>query len=706
MAGVTLGYLKYVLGFDSVAFRKGATEAEVRLNTMQKRMGKSFGLVSAGFKGLAAGLSIGLFVNGVRGALEYAGSLGEVAQQLGVTTTDLQKFRYAAGQVGVDQEKLEAGLSKLTVTLGNLAAGSAAPAKAFAAIGLSAKDLAGVDTGTALRLIADGLGKIPDRAERAAVEVALFGKAGAALDNLLAGGSRALNELARAAEELGMVLSPDQIARADEAADKFAAVQTVLKAKIAGVVADNANSIIALADGLGYLISKAGEAASRMTAFYRTLVIGQARWVAANPKMATTLFGNKGAAAMLRGGAEALRSNISDATPRAPEPVTRSTSTISDFKAGGGGGGGSRDHSAEDAERKRVEALRDAFAFDEELRQGAAAILRAQQDLSSDYVERTALSIQLLDLDKASYQSELAFKVASGELTDAKARQLLAAKDRVNGLERDKVLADEEAERREGYNELEQVNFDVAKQKLESELQLATTASEQRDIRLRLLDLDYRQEKARLEAVIADEKISYAAREEARRRLAALNSTRANDQQGVVNATRGPMEDYLASVPDSAAKMEEALQRVKVRGIDALSDGLTEVAMGTAKLGDVFRSVAQGIIADLIRIGIQKMIVNLIGSISGTPGIAGARAAGGPVSLGKSYLVGEKGPEIFTASRSGKIISNDDAKRLGGGGGNTFNFQIPPGMTPDQGRATGYQLGRAFQRQLAGSTNR
>ena len=38
--------------------------------------------------------------------------------------------------------------------------------------------------------------------------------------------------------------------------------------------------------------------------------------------------------------------------------------------------------------------------------------------------------------------------------------------------------------------------------------------------------------------------------------------------------------------------------------------------------------------------------------------IDGARAEGGPVSAGKNYLVGERGPEIFSPSSSGSIIPN------------------------------------------------
>jgi hypothetical protein len=49
-------------------------------------------------------------------------------------------------------------------------------------------------------------------------------------------------------------------------------------------------------------------------------------------------------------------------------------------------------------------------------------------------------------------------------------------------------------------------------------------------------------------------------------------------------------------------------------------------------------------------------------------GIAGARWSGGPVSGGSSYIVGERGPEIFTPSGSGMITAN--------GAGGTTNVTV------------------------------
>lgn len=48
-----------------------------------------------------------------------------------------------------------------------------------------------------------------------------------------------------------------------------------------------------------------------------------------------------------------------------------------------------------------------------------------------------------------------------------------------------------------------------------------------------------------------------------------------------------------------------------------------------------------------------------------------ARAAGGPVSAGESYLVGERGPELFTPSRSGAIVPN--------GAGASISVTVAPG---------------------------
>ena len=93
----------------------------------------------------------------------------------------------------------------------------------------------------------------------------------------------------------------------------------------------------------------------------------------------------------------------------------------------------------------------------------------------------------------------------------------------------------------------------------------------------------------------------------------------------------------------------------------------------------------------------------LFGKIAGIFG--GKRASGGPVSAGRAYLVGEKGPELMVPSGMGRIIPNHE---LSGGGGVVVNIAIS-GVQDARGlRESANQVaarsGQAVQRALARNT--
>lgn len=67
--------------------------------------------------------------------------------------------------------------------------------------------------------------------------------------------------------------------------------------------------------------------------------------------------------------------------------------------------------------------------------------------------------------------------------------------------------------------------------------------------------------------------------------------------------------------------------------------------------------------------GAAARATSAMGAIPGAGGVAGARAGGGAVARGQTYLVGENGPELFTAKSNGQIIPNGGTASVGGGGG-------------------------------------
>jgi hypothetical protein len=724
-----IGALRVSLSADTAKFEAGMKRAQATAHRTSSGINKSLGLMKAGLAGLAAGLSVGMLTRVVGAALEYAGSLAEISQQLGVTTRDLQVFRFAAGQVGVKQEELEKGLGKLTITLGQVAAGAKAPAAALKAIGLNAQEVARMNTGDAFRAIADGLAQVTDRSQRAAIEVALFGRAGAKLDNLLAGGSGALNELANAAERLGIVLSDEQIAKADQTADKLDAMKTVLSARIAGVVADNADAILALADALGKVVGFAAQAAGGFASFASSISNSAPLIISTIEKIMLPLGLFLRGMQALQGatgghvrGLNKAGKSVTVALPPLKGPSVGGRN-IGQFLAPAGKGGGRAKKDTDDAERKRLEALRKAFQLEEEMRRAQVDILRAQRDLSQGYIARNAISIQILDREREAYQAQLAYEVASKEKTQVQADQLLALYDQKDALERQAIIADEHAQAAQDSMHLDDVSRQLDHDRLESEAQLAETAKEERRIRLKILEHLYAMERARLQAVIDDEHSSDLAREEARRRLSALSETEGNDRKAVLNDTRGPMGDFLNDLPTNADKWNEALESVAVNGLRSLEDGLISILDGTKSVGEAFSDMAKSIIADLVRIAIQKYITAAIGKAL-FPGAGGfssggytGYASGGFTGMGnvrriagivhkREYVLNAKAtqrlgvPALNALNRGAPLaaVSNDNS--VAGVRGDVHIHMSGP-MSDRQARQTGMQAAAGYKSEMA-----
>jgi phage-related protein len=63
-----------------------------------------------------------------------------------------------------------------------------------------------------------------------------------------------------------------------------------------------------------------------------------------------------------------------------------------------------------------------------------------------------------------------------------------------------------------------------------------------------------------------------------------------------------------------------------------------------------------------IRLNVTTKQIVLNPSLAKPRGIDGERASGGPVVAGRTYLVGEEGPELWTAPSSGRIIPNSELR--------------------------------------------
>ena len=115
-----------------------------------------------------------------------------------------------------------------------------------------------------------------------------------------------------------------------------------------------------------------------------------------------------------------------------------------------------------------------------------------------------------------------------------------------------------------------------------------------------------------------------------------------------------------------------------------LVDAIEGAINGTKTLGDVARSVFTQIQRSLIQFGVNAFLGSL-------PGVGGFfRANGGVVSAGKSYMVGERGAEMFVPNTGGRIVPNSD---LGGSTNVVVNVDAS-GSSVEGDEAQGRELGR------------
>jgi hypothetical protein len=196
-----------------------------------------------------------------------------------------------------------------------------------------------------------------------------------------------------------------------------------------------------------------------------------------------------------------------------------------------------------------------------------------------------------------------------------------------------------------------------------------------------------------------------------------------------VQTPRERLEGEVGRVKEELAKLTDPVNMITTAaaGIgDAFGTSFKGIISGsmTAKealanfftsVADMFLDMAAQIITKMITMAILNAVLGVlpggnsasalgsnpsVGAYSGTgiEGITvgtfgGARAKGGPVSSGQTYMVGERGPELFVPGRSGTIVAND---KMGGGNTNVVVNVDAKGSSVEGDEQGANQLGRVI----------
>lgn len=316
-----------------------------------------------------------------------------------------------------------------------------------------------------------------------------------------------------------------------------------------------------------------------------------------------------------------------------------------------------RKKAAEEAAKREKEEAAKRTSFIQAVQKERDKALLGETDSKLSEAER--LGIKGADLERIK-----------GMLQEVDARKALLAAARENNAEFDKEFQEIERRREALENIIKTRREDAEAQQLE--VDLINESEPVRRARVAMLDL----ERAGVE------------RNSAAWRQLYETTLRTEEQR-----------EQMRKFKDEHRDMFEALKSAVEGWGRKFTDTVTEMVM---KGRLEFKSMADSIISDLVRIQIQKRITDPLvkaGTVlldgwfgNGTQApapvvdatpipVSGARAAGGPVSAGEWYLVGEKGPEPVWMPRNGVVYPNGSLREMPQSGGVEVHIHEAPGTT-------------------------
>lgn len=145
---------------------------------------------------------------------ETGSAIDDMSQRTGVSAETLGGLSYAAKLTDTSLESLQAGLVKQSKFMDAVATGSSSATATLNRLGIGVEDLAGKTADEQFIVFADRLSKIESVGERSAAAMEVFGKGAVDLVPLLSQGGEGIQTMIDRAEQLGFIMSSEDVAAA------------------------------------------------------------------------------------------------------------------------------------------------------------------------------------------------------------------------------------------------------------------------------------------------------------------------------------------------------------------------------------------------------------------------------------------------------------------------------------------------------------
>lgn len=193
-----------------------------------KDLGKTLCTTAAGFSAL-----VGAIYSLTHSAASSADSINTLSKQYGLSTEEIQKFKYATDLIDVSLETYVASIARNIRSMTAYQNGTEATVQAYDTLGVAVTEANGKlrDSQTVYNEVISALGKVEDETERDSIAMTILGRNAQQLNPLILGGADALVELGEQAENLGLILPQESLDNLNAFNDKV----DTLKANMNGL---------------------------------------------------------------------------------------------------------------------------------------------------------------------------------------------------------------------------------------------------------------------------------------------------------------------------------------------------------------------------------------------------------------------------------------------------------------------------------------
>lgn len=223
MAGkkdIEAGRAHVTLMLNDSKFVKGLNAASKHL----KSFGTGFAAVGAGITAAGAGI-LGPLLKMTDMFIDTSSALYDMSQRTGLSVARISELAHAAEQSGTSIESVETGVRKMQKSITDATHGSKSAAKAFADLGLNAKELAKLTPEEQFDAVAKSIAAIEDPTQRAGMAMKVFGKSGTELLPMI----EDLDALSEEARRMGFTIEDDAAASAESLGDMLGNLMKTVK---------------------------------------------------------------------------------------------------------------------------------------------------------------------------------------------------------------------------------------------------------------------------------------------------------------------------------------------------------------------------------------------------------------------------------------------------------------------------------------------